>query len=123
MVECIQKVEEAMTYQGRGDEPYSDKELQIFVTTWQTSSSVAEVVDRLLAAPGFRDEYAIRPASYWCTPDSARLNPQWARQRAYSLKRKGVNLQSLPLCTPRPQALWYSYSDLNALAESLSEES
>ncbi len=109
--------------QRRCDEPYTNKELQIFVTTWQTSSSVAEVVERLLAAPGFRDEYARNPAPYWAEPDPARLNPQWARQRAYSLKRKGVNLQSLPLCTPRPRALWHSYSDLNTLAESLSEES
>ena len=64
------------------DDPYSRKELQIFVTTWQTSSSVTEVVERLLAAPGFRNEYArnIHGCGGWTDP--ARLNPGWARQRA-----------------------------------------
>ena len=112
-----------MTYQRRCDDTYGTKELQIFVTTWQTSSSVAEVVERLLAAPGFRNEYARSAVSVGLKPDPVPLNPSWARQRAYSLKRKGVNLQSLPLRVRPPSPPCTFYSDLNALAESLSEES
>jgi hypothetical protein len=109
--------------QRRYDDPYTSKELQIFVTTWQTSSSVAEVVERLLAAPGFRDEYARNSHGRGGWTDPARLNLDWARQRAYSLKRKGVNLQSLPFRIYPPSAPCTFYSDLNTLAESLSEES
>ena len=74
---------------------YTHKQTAAFVTTWQTSSTVAEVVCRL-------QESEDHPSVYTVTLFNERpLSTKWAKQRAGSLERQGVPLKYLPLVTSR----------------------
>jgi hypothetical protein len=75
---------------------YTHKQTAAFVTTWQTSSTVAEVVCRLQES---EDHPSDLPP---CWGHSSRpISMKWARQRAGSLERQGVPLRYLPLVTSR----------------------
>ncbi len=78
---------------------YTHKQTAAFVTTWQTSSTVAEVVCRLLESG---DHPSTLPASSW--NDKRLLSTQWAKQRANAIERQGVSLKYLPKVTARASA-------------------
>ena len=75
---------------------YTQKQTEAFVTTWQTSTTVAEVVCRLQEHSDFPDEipenwgYHARPFSM-----------DWANRRRKALQREGVPLKYLPKVTAR----------------------
>ena len=76
---------------------YTHKQTAAFVTTWQTSSTVAEVVCRLQEHPEFPnhlgdkyDERGIR-----------KFSTAWANIRRKALQCEGVPLKDLPKVTAR----------------------
>jgi hypothetical protein len=97
----------------------TQKQTEAFVTTWQTSTTVAEVVCRLQEHPDFPDEipenwgYHARPFSM-----------DWANRRRKALQREGVPLKQLPRVSARARSTiktnGLDYSRLAAIARKLS---
>jgi hypothetical protein len=76
---------------------YTHKQTAAFVTTWQTSSTVAEVVCRLQEHPEFPNHLG----DSWHRQGTRPLNMSWADKRACALVSQGVPLKDLPKVTAR----------------------
>jgi len=90
---------------------YSQQELEIFVTTWQSSCTVQEAVQGLLEHPKFRSTYQSRQGH---TNVEAPLNISWCVGKANNLRYANrINLKRLP----RYETC--DYSKLAELADSM----
>ena len=96
---------------------YTQTELEAFVRCWQMSSTVAEAVTRLTEDTDFRNHY-LSPDPWNSSSEWKPLNIPWAQQRAFTLRRHGVGLKSLPSVTPIEEGP--DYPALKRLAASLS---
>ena len=98
---------------------YTQKQTEAFVTTWQTSTTVAEVVCRLQEHPDFPDE--IPENAGW---HSKPFSMDWANRRRQALKRQGVPLKHLPRVSKMLRSTiktnGLDYSRLAAIARKLS---
>jgi hypothetical protein len=105
---------------------YTQKQTEAFVTTWQTSTTVAEVVCRLQEHPDFPDElppfYGHTSANFGTNP-ARPLSMKWARQRCKALRREGVPLKDLPRVSARARSAiktnCLDYTRLAAIARKL----
>ena len=81
---------------------YTHKQTAAFVTTWQTSSTVAEVVCRLQEHPDFPSTLPARRhyATGNLVPERV-IDTKWANLRRKALQREGVPLKYLPKVTAR----------------------
>jgi hypothetical protein len=100
-----------------GNMRYTECELREFISIWQTSSTVSETVYRLQKSPNFRDTYA-----GWLGGEEP-LSVPWAQQRAIALRKKGINLKSIPARSERRRADGLNYSQLSCYAASFEEAS
>ena len=93
---------------------YTQKELETFVTVWQTSSTVAEAVYRLQGHKDFRDTYFSQ--GHWESVSTWEpLSVEWARSRSFALRKRGVPLRRLPSFT-NSQTGGIDYDSLKILA-------
>ena len=76
---------------------YTHKQTAAFVTTWQTSSTVAEVVCRLQEHPEFPNHLGER----FSARGIRKFSTDWANLRRKALEREGVPLKYLPKVTAR----------------------
>ena len=107
-----------------GNMRYTECELREFISIWQTSSTVSEAVHRLQESRSFRDTYSTMGWGSSSGYDGEEpLSIRWAQRRATALRKKGINLKSIPARSERRRADRLNYSQLSCYAASFEEAS
>ena len=79
---------------------YYERKYKLFIKTWQTSSTVEEVRQRLYERHGWYDGLDASTMAWW--PKKPRLSRRTVRSYAWRLRKKGVELKQMQEDIPDP---------------------